>query len=126
METSAPSVQVELEMGKENEWLDVSPGKSSRTPPKSRDLEYGQVAILSNSCFSVLNSEEEGEIIEDVMGGDETKAVKSPQTKEKEVVIRQSLPRDSKNNHKVLGVKSYQKGQEAGPSDLYKKKSRLH
>ncbi|WZZ64877.1 hypothetical protein YC2023_076247 [Brassica napus] len=46
---------------KEKEWLDVSPGKSSRSPLKN--LKFGQVAILTNSRFSVLSSEEEGEIV---------------------------------------------------------------
>ncbi|KAL0801073.1 hypothetical protein Bca101_056249 [Brassica carinata] len=125
------SVQGEDETNKNKEWLDVSPGKSCRTPLTNKELKHGQVAILTNSRFSVLSSEEEGEIIED--GKEEIGTLMlnvSPPalegTKEKEVVIpRQSLPRDSKLKHKVLGDKSYQKAQDAGHSDLHKKKSRI-
>ncbi|KAJ4881857.1 hypothetical protein Rs2_38912 [Raphanus sativus] len=45
---------------KENEWLDVSPGKASRSPIR-QTLEFGQVSILQNSRFSVLVEEQEEE-----------------------------------------------------------------
>lgn len=100
---------------------------------KSRDLKFGQVVILTNSRFSVLSSEEEGEIVEAEEEEVETKHVDddalraSVEAKEKEIVIpRQSLPRDSKIKHKVLGDKSVQKAHEACPSELNKKKSRHH
>ncbi|KAH0908621.1 hypothetical protein HID58_031942, partial [Brassica napus] len=43
---------------KGNEWEDVSPGKASRSP---RELEFGQVSILTKSRFSVLTPVEEGD-----------------------------------------------------------------
>lgn len=49
------------------------------------------------------------------------------EAKEKETVIpRQSLPRDSKIKHKVLGDRSVQKAQDASLSELKKRKSRHH
>ncbi|KAF2562241.1 hypothetical protein F2Q70_00018791 [Brassica cretica] len=46
-------------------WMDVSPGKASRTPAATNKLKFGQVSILSKSRFSVLSlDEEEGEITE--------------------------------------------------------------
>ncbi|WZZ00920.1 hypothetical protein YC2023_073248 [Brassica napus] len=116
---------------KENEWLDVSPGKSSRSPTlKTKDLKFGQVSILTNSRFSVLSSAEEGEITDTEKEEIEYPVTEEPLksqegTKEKEVVVpRQSLPRDSKIKHKVLGDKSVQKAQDACPSELNKKKPR--
>ncbi|KAF3502695.1 hypothetical protein F2Q69_00042107 [Brassica cretica] len=47
---------------KEKEWLDVSPGKSSRPPTP---LKFGQVSILTKSRFEVLSPMEEQEAIED-------------------------------------------------------------
>ncbi|KAH0877693.1 hypothetical protein HID58_065087 [Brassica napus] len=98
----AVGVQVDTKEQTENEWLDVSPAKASRSSAtRGKALEMAQVSILSNSRFSVLSSEEEGEIT----GGEDNiepqiEEVNSPERveiKEKEVVVpRQSLPRDSK------------------------------
>ncbi|KAJ4896670.1 hypothetical protein Rs2_23464 [Raphanus sativus] len=63
-ESSGSTEQGVAELEKSSEWIDVSPGKSSRSPAKEMELTFGQVAILTNSRFSVL-SEEEGEIVED-------------------------------------------------------------
>ncbi|KAH0877658.1 hypothetical protein HID58_065052, partial [Brassica napus] len=50
---------------KEAGWLDVSMGKSSRSPSgRQRELEVDQDTILSQSRFSVLMHEEEGEWVE--------------------------------------------------------------
>ncbi|KAF8090070.1 hypothetical protein N665_0489s0010 [Sinapis alba] len=112
------------------EWLNVTPGKSSKSPRKT--LEFGNVSILTNSRFSVLSpTEEEGEILEEKDGEDTAKVSDLQElsteksTKVKEIVIpRQSLPRGSKSNHKFLGDTSVQTAQDDGPSDLNKKKSR--
>ena len=56
---------VESNKGSEGEkiWMDVSPGKASRTPAVTNKLKFCQVSILSKSRFSVLSlDEEEGEI----------------------------------------------------------------
>lgn len=125
--------RVEAKEVEEKEWLDVSPGKSSRSPnTKNSELKFGQVAILTNSRFSVLSVEEEGEIVDD--RGEEVEVHIAEVslnaqggTKEKEIIVpRQSLPRDSKIKHKVLGDKSVQKAQDASLSDLNKRKSRNH
>lgn len=111
---------------KEKEWLDVSPRKSSRSPLKN--LKFDQVAILTNSRFSVLSSEEEGEIVgeqsEECVDVDEE--VCASVAKKDTVIPRQSLPKDSKLKHKVLGEKSVQKAQDAGPSELSNMKNRNH
>ncbi|KAF3522627.1 hypothetical protein F2Q69_00047591 [Brassica cretica] len=90
----------EEEKEKEKEWLDVSPRKSSRSPLKN--LKFDQVAILTNSRFSVLSSEEEGEIVgeqsEECVDVDEE--VCASLAKKDTVIPRQSLPKDSKLKHK--------------------------
>lgn len=49
---------MQVEEDNEAAWSTVSPGKSSHSPNESRkSLEYGAVSILSNSRFSVLQSE---------------------------------------------------------------------
>ncbi|XP_048600008.1 uncharacterized protein LOC125575500 [Brassica napus] len=126
---------------KEHEWLDVSPGKSCRSPTTTNRVgESVQDSILTNSRFSVLSSEEEeereeeeeGEITEPVKDfelqtDDSLKSPVGAVGKVKEGVIqRQSLPRDSKMKHKFLGDTSVQKAQEVGPSELNKKKSCRH
>lgn len=58
-ETPISSGQVNSEGEKEIEWLDVSPGKAFRSPSRNKELKFGQVAILTNSRFAVLGSEEE-------------------------------------------------------------------
>lgn len=127
-ESSGSTEQGVAELEKSSEWIDVSPGKSSRSPAKEMELTFGQVAILTNSRFSVL-SEEEGEIVEDAreeavdMGVAD--AARSQSEKEK-ITPRPSLPRDSKQKHKFLGDKSVQKAQDTDPSDLKKRKPRLH
>ncbi|KAF2598636.1 hypothetical protein F2Q68_00008575 [Brassica cretica] len=97
------SGQVNSEGEKEREWLDVSPGKACRSPSRNKELKFGQVAILTNSRFAVLGSEEEGEIREDE---DEAESLKDDESscvagKETVVVPHQSLPRESKMKHKT-------------------------
>ncbi|KAF8063888.1 hypothetical protein N665_1178s0003 [Sinapis alba] len=144
----------------EKGWTTVSPDKVGRSAENKRtELEFGKVSILANSRFSVLSlEEEEGEILDldskvaeeimepakeqsnvsvtnplDTTRGDETdKGTQSvSRTKEKEVFQRPSLPRSSKDNHKVLSNSvqkpSVQKAAEVNPSTLNKKSlSRNH
>lgn len=139
LESSAlAEAQVETKADEEEEWRDVSPGKSSRSPKsKDNELKFGQVAILTNSRFSVLSAEEEeGEIVGDASeeGGIQkanntsnsgVESMEIMEIKEKEIVLpRQSLPRDSKIKHKVLGDRSVQKAQDGSLSELNKRKPR--
>lgn len=119
-ETPISLGQVNSEGEKEREWLDVSPGKAFRSPSRNKELKFGQLAILTNSRFAVLGSEEEGQIREDE---DEAEGLKDDESscvagKETVVVPRQSLPRESKMKHKVLDDKSVQRAQDACLSDL--------
>lgn len=108
---------------KENEWLDVSPGKTSRSP-----LKFGQVSIFTKSRFDVLSPVEDGEIWGRVNEEEELLEAEEfdeeSEEKEEMVIPRQSLPRDSKMNHMYLRGKADQKAQDLGPSNMKKKKSR--
>ncbi|XP_056867299.1 uncharacterized protein LOC130512878 [Raphanus sativus] len=104
---------------KENEWLDVSPGKASCSPIR-QTLEFGQVAILQNSRFSVLVEEQEEEMNEE----EKELQIEEDILEETEVFQRQRLPRESKMNHRYLKDKISQKAQDVGPSYLNKKKPR--
>ncbi|XP_048596160.1 uncharacterized protein LOC125577980 [Brassica napus] len=105
---------------KGNEWEDVSPGKASRSP---RELEFGQVSILTKSRFSVLTPVEEGDPPENedkqAQSGEDGS---SSDEKEEEMIHRKYLPRDSKINHRYL--KGGQKAQDTSPSNLNRKKPR--
>lgn len=58
-------VGMEEKIKKEKKWAAVSPGKASRSPnSRQRELEFGQVSILTKSRFSVLTPADEGEIVE--------------------------------------------------------------
>lgn len=91
----------------EKTWVEISPGKSSRTPIKSTHLEFGHVSILSKSRFSVLSmEEEEGEINEEHGENEEVSKEDDKeseleesilQKEEERVHLRQYLPRGSKN-----------------------------
>lgn len=66
--------------------------------------------------------------LEEVAESVEDLAVLSTQTKEKEqnvIIIRQSLPRDSKDKHKFLYDSNAQKAKEAPPASS-KKSTRKH
>lgn len=124
-ETTNSSGDNSSEIDKEREWLGVSPGKASRSPIKNRELEFGQTALLTNSRFAVLSSEEEGEIVEKEEEFEGMKGMMVEDSSGKERVMpRQSLPRESKMKHKILGDKSVQKAQDASLSDLNKRKPR--
>ncbi|KAG2326666.1 hypothetical protein Bca52824_009394 [Brassica carinata] len=114
----------------EREWSDVTPGKASRSPNK-KILEAENVSIVSNSRFSVLSpTGEDGEEVEESAETNEVGVGSSEliekssdlknsrkEVKEKEVIIvRQSLPRGSKDKHKFLSDITAQKAKEAAPA----------
>lgn len=102
---------------KTEEWAEVTPGKASCSP---RELQFGQVSILTNSRFTVIApEEEEGPDIEVQCEEDE---ITVDEKEEEMIVPRQCLPRDSKLNHRYL--KGGQKAQDPGPSNLKRKKPR--
>lgn len=106
--------------GNNEEWEDVSPGKASCSP---RELEFGQVSILTKSRFSVLAPVEEGDPPENEdkqsQSGEDGS---SSEEKEEEMIHQKYLPRDSKINHRYL--KGGQKAQEASQRNLNRKKPR--
>lgn len=124
-----------------------SPAKACRSPNSSK--VESEVSILSNSRFSILSLEEEGEIIEESAECEESTRSEMVGTDEeedslkesvqfqsenistvkhqrgKEVVIpRQSLPRESKDKHKFLSDSTAQKAKEGSSLPLNKKNSR--
>ncbi|KAF8053998.1 hypothetical protein N665_1356s0002 [Sinapis alba] len=111
-----------------------SPTKACRSPTSSSKLDFGHVSVVSNSRFSVLSTEEEGEIIEqsteedkeaEKTGNSENSVSVVKQQRSKEVIIpRQSLPRGSKDNHKFLSDSTAQKAKEDDSLPLNKKKPR--
>lgn len=113
-------------------WVEVSPGKTSRTPPTTKTLEFDQVSILSNSRFAVLSQdEEEGEIIkgdseevnkEEVSEKEDSDSEIISSREEDTIRLRQYLPRGSKTKHKYLSDVSVQRTREDDPSDPNKKK----
>lgn len=110
----------DTESEKEKEWLDVSPGKSSRP---SSPLKFGQVSILTKSRFEVLSpTEEEQEEEENLEQTEEEHEV----MQEEDNLTRKMLPRESKVNHRYLRDKAGQKTQDADPGCLNKKKTRRH
>lgn len=118
----------ELEEGQINEWKTVSVEKAGRSP-KSHDLKYGQVTIATPSRFAALrNSDEKGEeieetqeevteVVEEVEAEDaedtcQRKIEESIEGKTKEGrrgKARQTLPRQSKTNHRVVQGKGTNK-----------------
>lgn len=118
---SKEKIEETPEVEKNEEWLKISPGRASRSPSQQRDLQFGQVSLLTKSRFSVLEDEEE-EVSETES---ERKSMEENKEKEEVRVSRQVLPRDSKMNHRYLRDKGGQKAQDTGgPSYLNKKKPR--
>lgn len=128
----------------EEKWL--TPTKISKSPEKVKVLELGQVSTLSNSRFAILSSEEEEEEEREIMQQenvgnaarlqqednsqeDEVPAkIFSPQ--EKDVITkavgttRPSLPRLSKENHKLVSTSTVQKSNDCDHSLMNKKSTR--
>lgn len=114
-----------------DKWMDVSPSKASRSPKKNPDTEEN--AIVSNSRFSVLSLAEEGEEELERMENTETDTEQAKNEEiitgqkkkiEKEVILRQSLPRGSKDNHRYLTDIKVQKAKEMATPALNKTSSR--
>ncbi|KAF3562521.1 hypothetical protein DY000_02019833 [Brassica cretica] len=107
---TAVVLQEDIKDQGENKWLDVSPAKASRSSAtRSNVLDVAQDSLLTNSRFSVLSAEEEGEITDregenSDLHTEDVKTSEGVEIKEKEATAqRQSLPRDSKLKHKYLG-----------------------
>lgn len=126
---------------KDKEWLEVSPGKSSRSSTPTQELKFGQVSILTKSRFDVLSPLEENEILENEFVKLREEEVQKEDQEENEVeekleeevqeviqeddtITRKMLPRESKVNHRYLRDKAGQKTQDVDPSYLKKKKPR--
>lgn len=122
--------QKEEKKEKEKEWSYVSPGKNCQSPESRKILEFGSVSILTKSRFEVLAEEEEGETAEVESEKEEETELEvedlgeEVEEKEEIEIPRQSLPRDSKANHRYLRSKTGQRAQDADPSYLNKKKPR--
>ncbi|KAL0697987.1 hypothetical protein Bca4012_054109 [Brassica carinata] len=104
-----------------------TPVKVSRTPEKPKDLASEQGSIISDSRFAVLSSEEEGEILqqEKVIERDETQPQapiqKKQEVQNKATSTRPSLPRISKDNHRLVSNSNVPKTTDCGQSLMDKK-----
>lgn len=116
--------KVEEKEVKENDWSDVTPGKSSRSPGR-KELEFGSVTLLTKSRFSVLTPVgEEEETLDQVDKEEQSEEQSEEDTAKEDAIPRRMLPRESKQNHRYLKVKTSQKALDADPSYLNKKKPR--
>lgn len=105
-EGKVSEVEGEMETEKEVEWSEITPGKASRSPnTRLKELEYGQVALLTKSRYSVLSPEDEEERQDEV---ETEKSMEIVEEMEEIKVSRQILPRESKLNHRYLGEKGSQ------------------
>lgn len=108
-----------------------TPVKVSRTQEKAKEREFDQDSILSSSRFAVLSSEddeEEGEIPQHENIIDEA-PLQVPIQKKQEVLVkatvtRPSLPRISKDNHRILSSSNAPKTTDCGQSLLDKKSTK--
>lgn len=125
----------DAETNKELDWSDVSPGKASRSPKKVIEAEE----VLITSRFSVLASEEEEnetsyqneitEVGQNVVSEDASLQTSTHQQSEKGqnvIIMRQTLPRGSKDKHKFLSDPNAQKAKEAAPQASSKKSTHKH
>jgi len=137
--------ELEVVKGSNNEWS--TPTKVGRSPVNKKELRFGEVSLLTNT-FSCLSDKEEGEEEGEItISGDEKLHESQPEGKEEqgldtqdttpkevaeiknsvqreveEVMIRQSLPRASKEEHKFLSTNATQSNRTNNPIIL--KKSR--
>lgn len=105
-----------------------TPTKVSRTPDKKRVLETEEVSIISNSRFAIL-APEEGEILqrETLMEEDTDTEFTQPDKNVNVKAVgstRPSLPRHSKDNHKIIPNPAAQKTNDCGHSLLNKQSTR--
>ncbi|KAF8095288.1 hypothetical protein N665_0338s0041 [Sinapis alba] len=119
--------------GKENDQEEnwSTPVRVSRTPEKTRELEIDRDSILSNSRFAVLSSEEEeGEIMQKETATEVEEIPPQPPIQKKHDVqskptsTRPSLPRISKDNHRLISNSSAPKTTDCGQSLLDKKSTK--
>ena len=108
-----------------------TPVKVSRTPEKAKEREFDQDSILSSSRFAVLSSEvdeEEGKIPQHENITDEAPPQVPIKKKQEELVkatvTRPSLPRISKDNHRILSSSNAPKTTDCGQSILDKKSTK--
>ncbi|KAG2310324.1 hypothetical protein Bca52824_021881 [Brassica carinata] len=105
---------------REKNWS--TPVKVSRTSEKAKERELDQDSILSSSRFAVLSSEEEeGEIPQQEPSTTVEVPPQAPIQKKQEVSVkaastRPSLPRTSKDNHKIISNSIAPKTNDCGPS----------
>lgn len=129
--------EVEREEEKEEErWLDVTPGKASRSPNK-KQVEMEHSSILSNSRFSVLSSTEDNEedgsadsvetdeagnsgANEELEGAEVNQQIEENKKENVVTIARQSLPRVSKDKHKFLSESAALKAKETAPAQSKK------
>ena len=117
-----------IQDGEEPGWL--TPSKTGKSPKQSKELKYGEVSIMSNTFSCLSDKGEKGEEIEinvvttqttehvAVGNTEATRAVIPNMGKEgdntnvpkgiKEGVLRQSLPRISKDEHKCVSTNGTQ------------------
>ncbi|KAF2574687.1 hypothetical protein F2Q70_00002651 [Brassica cretica] len=104
-QASIKETSQDIESEKEKEWLDVSPGKSSRP---SSPLKFGQVSILTKSRFEVLSpTEEEQEEEENLEQTEEEHEV----VQEEDNLTRKMLPRESKVDREIMALKNKGRGE---------------
>ena len=123
-----------------------TPIKVVRSPVKSTELRYGEVSIMSNSfsCLSDKGEVEEAENLEAEENNqveqkeDEKELVtegshpmqeeegKNKDTKEVGVTLRQSIPRVSKDNHKVVSTTGVQNTRNHNPTALRTRQSKTN
>lgn len=109
----------------EKEW--VTPTKIGRSPVKEKELRYGEVSIMTNSFSCLSNKGEKGELMvateedkENLVNVEEEKRKEETAlenqlenkanglTDAAEVMLRQSLPRVSKESRKFLSTNAKQ------------------
>ncbi|KAL0735633.1 hypothetical protein Bca4012_011843 [Brassica carinata] len=112
--------------GEEKAWS--TPTKVSRTPEKKTVTESNEDSILSNSRFAIL-APEDGEILQQVTQTEDVPATETSQSEKNGNVkvmgsTRPSLPRHSKDHHRVIPNSAAQKTNDCGHSLLNKQSTR--
>ena len=123
-----------------------TPKKVIRSPVISTELRYGEVSIMSNSfsCLSdkgeveeaenleaeennqVEQTEDEKELVTEGSHPMQEEEGKNKDTKEVGVTLRQSIPRVSKDNHKVVSTTGVQNTRNHNPTALRTRQSKTN
>ena len=141
--TEQRGMREELLDGNNKEWN--TPTKVGRSPIMKKDLKYGEVSILTNSFSCLSNEGEEEEIPQeenlqdtqieeledkgaDISIGEKNLkksdvAIKSVSQGTEGVMLRQTLPRVSKDEHRYLSTNTAQGKRTTNPNTL---KTRKH